>query len=160
VGGVIVDVNVVPPGTGVDYFGAQCTGLGNPAGAKGYKCSHPRIPVVIIKEKVVKGVVKLDLPFVSHASTHPYPGTSDVAIRLTTVGASDQKQYCARFGGPPPLRNDAASYRRKDAPAPAACSPSGARSWTREAGHSSPRTPRFGSAARAPEAVDRRRPAW
>jgi hypothetical protein len=125
-GGFVVDVNVVPPGTGVDYFGATCMGLGNPAGAKGYKCSHFWVPVLIVKEKVIKAVVKLDLPFVSHDTTHPYPSTSDVAIRLTAVGDSDQKQYCARFGGPPPLRNDAAGYRGKDAPAPPACSPSGA----------------------------------
>jgi hypothetical protein len=134
--GVFVDANVVPPGTPLFpsfSIGAPCTGLGNPAGSKGYKCtsfpepgSPPSVPVVLIKEKVVKAVVRFDIPLLSYQSGHPYAATSDVAIRVISVGDDDEKHYCGRVGGDPPIKNDATQYRRKNAPAPTACSPSGA----------------------------------
>jgi hypothetical protein len=48
-----------------------------------------------------------------------------VAIKLTTFNGGF-KNYCARFPLAGALKNDARQFKAKDAPAPAACSPSGA----------------------------------
>jgi hypothetical protein len=129
-GGVVVDVNIVPPGTtpptGVPVV--PCVGLGNPAGSTGYKCKDPvTTSLALIKPNVVKVVIKdFDVPAVDYLTGHPYPSGTDVAIRVISYGATGSKQYCARFGGPPAIKDTATLYKRKDAPAPTACSPSGA----------------------------------
>jgi hypothetical protein len=121
---VSVDVNIDPPGNTGANVSTPCTGLGNPAGAKGYKCSVlPSVPVVLIKANLVKGVLKYDLPFLFYGNGHPF-ASDDVRIRVKTIGASDSKRYCARFTSP--LKNDTTQYKSKTAPAPSACSPSGA----------------------------------
>lgn len=128
-GVVFVDVNIVPPGTifPPGYPVLPCVGLGNPAGSAGYKCKDANTNLVLIKPTVVKAVIKdFDLPAFNYVTGHPYPSGTDVAIRLTSHGASDYKQNCARFGGPPAIKDTATLYKRKDAPAPTACSPSGA----------------------------------
>lgn len=106
-------------GNGVDV---PCTGLGNPAGSKGYRCKYvdPNVvPVILIKPNVVKGVMKLDLPFTECSVNLPYL-SPDLRIILEAAG----KRYCALFTAP--LKNDATQYKSKVAPPPAACSPSGA----------------------------------
>jgi hypothetical protein len=126
VGLAVVDVNIVPPGTSSPFFILGCVGLGNPPGSAGYKCKDPVSGLILIKPTVVKAVSKiLDLPAALYGTTHPYPSGTDVAIRVTYQG-SVIKQYCGRFGGPPAIKDTATLYKRKDAPAPAACSPSGA----------------------------------
>ena len=128
-GYVQVAMNIVPPGTSVfpslPVF--PCVGLGNPAGSMGYKCKSPLNDLVLIKANLVKGVLKSDIPAYVYGTGHPYPSGTDLAIRVISNGASDTKQYCARFGGPPAIKDTATLYKRKDAlTPPAACSPSGA----------------------------------
>jgi hypothetical protein len=119
-----VSVDTVPPGNYV-FAPTNCTGLGNPAGAKGYKCSlDPLAPLLILKTNVVKGIVKEDVPLFFYGTNHPY--SVDVAIRLVSVGVSDTKSYCARFPLVGALKNDPSQFKAKNAPAPTACSPSGA----------------------------------
>jgi hypothetical protein len=91
-------------------------GLGSPAGSKGFKYKGAGTltdpcKVVLVKEKVIKGVcrgtgIMLQPPF-----------TGDVGIVLS-LGATDR--YCARFGGDE-SKNDATMTKRKNAPAPGAC---------------------------------------
>jgi hypothetical protein len=92
-------------------------GLGNPPGIKGFKykgagtTSDP-CKVVLIKEKIVKGLckggsIKLDPP-----------ATGDVGI-LLTVGSTPMT-YLALWGGDT-IKNTAEQLKRKDAPAPPAC---------------------------------------
>jgi len=100
-------------------------GLGNPAGSKGYKykgagsVSDP-CKVVLIKTNIVKAVCKgtgvtLDTPV-----TAP---PAEVAVNLSSGPGTS---YCAEFGGTE-VKNTANILKRKDAPAPSACSsPSGA----------------------------------
>jgi hypothetical protein len=100
-------------------------GLGNPPGNKGYKykgagsVSDP-CKVVLIKTNLVKAVCKgagvtLDTPF-----TAP---PAEVAVNLSSGPGTS---YCSEFGGSE-VRNTANVFKRKDAPAPSACSsPSGA----------------------------------
>jgi hypothetical protein len=117
-------VNPVPPGNAGVGTGPVCTGLGNPAGSKGYKCSSTDVPLLLLKTNVVKGIIKFDVPLVDYSTPHPYVG--DVAVQLVSLGASDQKRYCARFPLASALKNDGSQFKAKNAPPPAACSPSGA----------------------------------
>jgi len=101
----------------------QWKGLGNPPGSKGYKYKGAGTladpcKVVLIKEKIIKGVCKG--PILTPDPPHPSPV-------LVQVGAGDlSDRYCAEFGGTE-IKNDASLLKRKDAPAPATCaSPSGA----------------------------------
>ena len=123
-----IDVNIVPPGT--DTFGlpgiVPCVGLGNPAGSRGYRCKDEIRDLVVIRTNVVKGVFQRDIPAYHHAVQHPYPPGIDVAIRVAAYGVSDSKEYCGRFGGPPAVKDTTQIYVRRNAPAPTACSPSGA----------------------------------
>jgi hypothetical protein len=117
-----VSVNTVPPGNS-SFYPTACTGLGNPAGSKGYKCRFlPNFPAVLVKTNVVKGVAKLDIP---QAFGVAQPFAADLAIRLVSEG-TDTKNYCARFPLASALRNDASEFIARDAPAPVECSPSGA----------------------------------
>jgi hypothetical protein len=128
-GGLLVSVDTVPPGNiHLSGPGGPCTGFGSPPGSKGYNCRRPAVssifPIARLRANVVKVVAKLDYPLQAYSVAHPYTG--DVAIKLTSYGASDQKRYCARFPIGSALRNDSTTFEAKDAPAPTACSPSGA----------------------------------
>ena len=99
------------------------TGLGNPAGSKGYKykgagTTGDACKVVLIKEKVVKAVCKgPDVTLATNAFT-------GVASWRIDTGAGDR--LCAELGGTT-VKNQAGLLKRKDAPAPGGCaSPSGA----------------------------------
>jgi hypothetical protein len=92
------------------------TGLGNPAGSKGYKykgAGSPTDPcrVVIVKSAVVKAVCK------GSAVTLTVPFAGNVGIVLT-VG-TDSKRYCASFGGT--SVGSSTLIKRKSAPAPGSC---------------------------------------
>ena len=91
-------------------------GLGSPAGSNGYKYKGAGTPgdpckIVILKEKVIKGVCK------GSGVTLTPPFAGDVGIVLT-VGTTER--YCARFGGDE-VRDDATLTKLKNAPAPGAC---------------------------------------
>ena len=89
-------------------------GLGNPAGAKGYKykgAGSPADPckIVLVKEKIVKAVCKgaaVDL-------AQPLEGTLGIVLTL----GSDSKHYCTEFGGTE-AKNDSTLTKRKSAAAP------------------------------------------
>jgi hypothetical protein len=93
-------------------------GLGNPAGSNGFKYKGhgdtlDPCKVVLIKEKIVKGIckggrVRLDTPI----------GSAPVGV-LLTVGATPMT-YLALYGGTD-LTNTDTQLKRKDAPAPPAC---------------------------------------
>jgi hypothetical protein len=122
-GSLSFGINAAPSGSG-NFGGVSCTGLGNPPGAKGYKCAAvPAVPLLLVKTNVVKGIIKFDGP-VNLGTPHPF--THDLTIRLTAFGTSDNKRYCARFPVGSALKNDTSQFKAKNAPAPAACSPSGA----------------------------------
>jgi hypothetical protein len=100
-------------------------GLGNPAGDKGYKYKGAGTPtdpctVVLIKTNIVKAVCKgtgvtIDTPVAAPPA--------EVAVNLSSGPGTS---YCAEFGGTE-VKNTATIFKRKDAPAPSACSsPSGA----------------------------------
>jgi hypothetical protein len=92
-------------------------GLGNPAGSKGFKykgagtTSDP-CKMVLIKEKIVKGICK------GGSIRFDPPVTGDAGI-LLTVGSTPMT-YLALWGGDE-IKNTAAQLKRKDAPAPPAC---------------------------------------
>jgi hypothetical protein len=114
------------PGTGTNTFnltGAGWTGLGNPAGSKGYKykgagSAGDACKVVLIKEAVIKAICKgTDVTL----ATAPFDGVASWQIN---TGAGDR--YCAELGGTE-IKNQAGLLKRKDAGAPGGCaSPSGA----------------------------------
>ena len=92
-------------------------GLGNPAGAKGYKYTGAGTPadpckVVLLKEKVIKGVCK------GSGITLAPPFAGDVGVVLS-IGTTDR--YCAQFDDTDEAQNDATLTKRKNAPAPGAC---------------------------------------
>jgi len=78
---------------------------------------------VLVKTNVVKAVIHADIPVASWGRVHPF--TADLAVRIYSMGSTG-KRYCARFAVSSALKNDDAQFKAKDAPAPAACSPSGA----------------------------------
>src|SRR5687767_11583873 len=89
-------------------------GLGNPAGAKGYKykgagSSTDPCKVVLVKEKIIKAVCKgaaVDL-------AQPLEGSLSIVLTL----GSDSKHYCTEFGGTQ-VKNDDTLTKRKSAAAP------------------------------------------
>ncbi|MFN8641941.1 MAG: M28 family peptidase [Candidatus Binatia bacterium] len=100
---------------------AGWTGLGNPAGSKGYKykggddtpagaCS-----VVLVKRTVIKAVCK----GVAVTIMPPFASTLGVNLALP-AGTATARRYCAELGGSE-ARNDASQLKRTDAPAPGAC---------------------------------------
>ena len=96
---------------------AGWTGLGSPAGAKGWKYKGAGsmgdpCRVVLVKEKVVKAVCK----GAGVQLATPFGGDAGIVLAVGT----DTKNYCARFGGTV-IRNDGTQLKRKTAPAPAAC---------------------------------------
>ena len=85
---------------------------------------------MVIKPKVVKAFVKQQFPF----DGPDLPYSSDFRVMFIAASSivgppfspgGEQKRYCALFGGTI-IKNDATVFRAKDAPAPTACSPSGA----------------------------------
>ena len=96
--------------------GPAWTGLGNPAGSRGYRyngagTSNDPCAVVLVKKSVVKGVC-----IGSGVALMP-PFSGDVGIVLV-LGTTDR--YCARFGGKE-AKNDPTLTKRKNAAAPVAC---------------------------------------
>ena len=91
-------------------------GLGNPAGAAGYKyrgtgTAGDPCKVVLVKPKVIKGVC------VGAGVTLTTAFAGDIGIVLS-LGATDR--FCAQLGGDT-VRNDETLTKRKNAPAPSAC---------------------------------------
>ena len=104
---------------------AKWKGLGNPPGDKGYKykgdgtLSDP-CKVVLIKTNIVKAVCK------GAGVTLATPFTAPPAEVAVNLSSGPGTSYCAEFGGTE-VKNTATIFKRKDAPAPSACSsPSGA----------------------------------
>jgi YVTN family beta-propeller protein len=113
-GGSAGDDTYQLPAGSADRFGWR--GIGNPAGAKGYKYKGAGTPsdpckTVLVKEKVIKAVCR------DAGVTLIPPFTGNVGIALS-VGTTER--YCAQFGGDE-LRNDTTLTHRKNAPAPVAC---------------------------------------
>jgi hypothetical protein len=82
-----------------------------PGGSKGFKCKDTTCKV-IVKEKTIKGVCKMDT-----GDYGPLPDSEPVDIVLT-IGSSTQ--YCGLCGGTPKGNPDTI-FKRKDCPAPAVC---------------------------------------
>lgn len=107
------------PGAGAVLYNlpaAGWKGLGNPAGAKGYKYKGAGTPtdpckVVLVKQQIVKFVCK------GSGITLTPPVAGELAAVLTTQPGS---RYCASFGGTD-VKNETDLVKRKDAPAPGAC---------------------------------------
>ena len=100
-------------------------GLGDPAGSDGYKYKgkddltdpdpNGTCRSVLLKAKVIKAICK----GARVSLTTPFSGTEGITLGLPAASAS--LQYCAEFGGNA-VKNDAKLMKRKDAPAPSACS--------------------------------------
>ncbi len=100
------------------------TGLGDPPGSSGYKykgkddTSDPdpkgTCRIVLIKEKVIKGVCK----GASVTLTTPFGGPEEIILGIPAGSAAFR--YCAEFGGEE-KRNDSKTMKRQDAPVPGAC---------------------------------------
>ena len=95
------------------------SGLGTPAGARGYRYRGSRaVPSdatcssVLVTQRVIKAVCSGS----AISLTPPFSGGA--AIQLTSGDGTNR--YCAEFGGAV-RRNDARGFRATDAPAPAAC---------------------------------------
>jgi hypothetical protein len=93
---------------------AGWTGLGNPAGSKGYKykgagAGSDPCKIVLVKSTIIKFVCKDD-----QALDPPLTATSFITLSLGT------DTYCAEFGGTT-IKNVAGLLKRKDAAAPASC---------------------------------------
>jgi len=89
-------------------------GLGNPAGATGYKykgagSGGDPCKVVLVKGSVIKFVCKA-----TQNLTPPLGGTSGIILSL------GDERFCAEFGGTD-VKNVAGLLKRKDASAPSAC---------------------------------------
>ena len=113
-----------------DLFGARSatfalgaagwSGLGNPAGSKGYKYKGADdgagpCPVVLIKSTVIKAVCK----GTAVTLTPPFAATLGVNLALP-AGTATALRYCAELGGTE-AKNDAKGLKRKEASAPAQC---------------------------------------
>lgn len=98
-----------------DLTGGTWTGIGNPAGSKGYKYKNVGAPgtgavkVIVFKEKVIKILAKDD-----GTVDGPVVGTLGVDL---SVGADT---YCAEFGGTG-IKNLPGLVKRKEAAAPGSC---------------------------------------
>lgn len=97
------------------------TGLGNPAGSKGYKykgkddTTGSPCSVVLIKSNVIKAVCK----GAAVTLTPPFAATMGVTLGLP-AGSTAALRYCAELGGST-VKNDATQLKRKDATAPVSC---------------------------------------
>lgn len=104
----------------VSLGSAGWSGLGNPAGSKGYKYKGKDDPgspcsVVLVKEKVIKAICK----GAAVALTPPFSGELAANLAIPS-GTATALRYCAELGGTD-LKNDATQLKRKDAPAPTEC---------------------------------------
>ncbi|MCK6556356.1 hypothetical protein L6Q96_17510 [Candidatus Binatia bacterium] len=93
------------------------TGLGRPAGAKGYRYKGTGTPsdpcrTVLVKNKVVKAVCK----GLGVSVAAPFTGEAGIVLSL----GSDTKRYCTTYGGTT-VRNDTSGLKRKEAPARDRC---------------------------------------
>lgn len=117
------------PGAGTATFAlgaAGWSGLGKPAGSKGYKYKGAAdgggaCSVVLIKDTVIKAVCK----GAAVSVTPPLAATLGVTLAVP-AGTVAAVRYCAELGGSE-AKNDDGGLKRKDAPAPSACAepPSG-----------------------------------
>ncbi len=98
-------------------------GIGNPHGSRGFAYNYPgdACPVFLVKARIVKGLCKM----LAASGSPQIPFVGDALVRLVIGPNGDSKRYCAKFGGTT-LRNDTTQLKRRSAPAPSVCSPSGA----------------------------------
>lgn len=120
-----------PPSTGASVFverdggavmdplvAGTWTGLGNPAGSRGWKYRNAAAPlggavkILIIKEKVIRLLAK-------NTGTMPVPSAPDGTIRTTI--ASNGEKYCAQAVFPHDTDLDGRRIKSLDQAAPAAC---------------------------------------
>ena len=99
---------------------AGWSGLGNPAGSKGYKYKGASdgggaCSTVLLKASVIKAVCK----GTAVTLTPPFVATEGIVLGMP-AGTTASLRYCAEFGGEE-KKNDATALKRKDAPAPAIC---------------------------------------
>ncbi|MEO8605331.1 MAG: hypothetical protein ABI629_22365, partial [bacterium] len=155
-GGAAGDVTFNLPASG-------WTGLGHPAGSRGYRYSgHRAFPVdstcrlVLLTNRAIKAVCKG--PAVG--LTPPFSGDEAVLLGLPAgtagiyAGTAAATRYCAQFGGQT-LRNDATRLLRKNAPAPSICeAPPGTPATPGPTGAATAtRTPAIGSTATSTPSV-------
>jgi hypothetical protein len=126
VAGAAVDLfDAVSPGAGFASFTLDASGwsgLGNPAGSLGYRylrtndLTHPNggCRTVLLTEKLISITCK------GSAVTLVPPFSGDLQVVLRIADGSPSRRYCASFGGDT-RRNDATSFKSKDAAAPAGC---------------------------------------
>ena len=98
------------------------TGLGYPAGSRGYRYRGSRaVPADALCSAVVvtRHAIKLVCKGAGVILAPPFAGAA--ALALSTGDGADR--YCTEFGGGV-QRNDASGFRARDAPAPASCAPS------------------------------------
>jgi hypothetical protein len=104
---------------------AGWTGLGNPAGSKGWKYSGPDAgdtlcKKVLIKSKVIKAICKAT----GFPLTSPFAGGQNaeegIILGVPATTASAAIRYCLDFGGTF-KKNDSNAFKRKDAPPPGSC---------------------------------------
>lgn len=113
------DLYIVP---GASVTSGFWTGIGNPAGSKGYRYRNTAYDapcrVVVVTPKQVTGTCRVAM------GPGNLPVVGDVGMTLFFVGndPADSVSYCAQFGGTT-VRNDATSLLRNNSPAPAACPP-------------------------------------
>jgi hypothetical protein len=116
------DTEILGAGSATFTLGAAgWTGLGNPAGSKGYKYKGSNdmpggaCSVVLLKSTVIKASCK----GIAVTLTPPFSSTLGVDLALP-AGTTAARRYCAELGGSE-AKNDAKGLKRKDAPAPVAC---------------------------------------
>ena len=112
------DLYIVP---GASVPSGGWTGIGNPAGSKGYRYRNKAYDApcraVVVKPKQVTGTCRVAM------GPGNLPVVGDVGMTLSFIGnPADSVNYCAQFGGTT-VRNDATSLLRKNSPAPATCPP-------------------------------------
>lgn len=118
---ILFDTELEGAGTVTVTLGsAGWSGLGNPAGSKGYKYKGKDDPgspcsVVLVKEKVIKAICK----GTAVAFTPPFDGNLGANLAIPS-GTTAALRYCAELGGTD-LKNDATQLKRKDAPSPVQC---------------------------------------
>jgi hypothetical protein len=97
---------------------ANWKGLGNPAGAKGWRYRGAGTPAdpctaVIIQPRQIRATCR------GAGITFTPPFQANLGLALS-VGGAGGTRYCADFGGTP-LRNSSAEFKRRQAPTPLAC---------------------------------------
>ncbi|MDX2165427.1 MAG: M28 family peptidase [Deltaproteobacteria bacterium] len=116
----VLDTGTANAGMTFTLAASGWSGLGNPAGSKGYKYKGKNDPgsacsAVLIKPTVIKAVCK----GVAVSIAPPFAGDMGVVLGLP-AGSTAALRYCAQLGGTT-SKNDASLLKRKDAAAPASC---------------------------------------